>query len=141
MEANVRPDPTVGLKDRFTDYGFDATYQYVGPGPNGVQANLSYIDEKQDLAASLAGPVDPLSPVSNDLQFFSVALSYSYNRTWVAAVNEFTTTGSSNAALYAPNTTPDSNGHRLQLQSAPLRKLDSPNRTRPTPRPRPPTTH
>ena len=128
MEASVQPDPTVGLKDRFTDYGFDATYQFVAPGPHGIQANLSYIDEKQDLAASLAGPVDPLSPVSNDLQFFSVDLSYSYNRTWVGAVNEFTTTGSSNAALYAPNTTPDSNGYRLQLEYVPFGKLDSPNR-------------
>src|SRR5882762_6878595 len=75
MDASVRPAPTVPAKDRFTDYGLDATYQYVGTGRNGVQANVSWIDEKQNLAASLAGPVDP---VSNDLKFFSVDVSYSY---------------------------------------------------------------
>jgi hypothetical protein len=128
MDASVRPDPTVPLKDRFTDYGFDATYQYVGMGKHGVQANVSYIDEKQDLAARLAVSADPLIPVINDLQFFSVDVSYSYERTWVAAVNEFNTTGSSNAALYAPNSTPDSNGYRLQLEYVPFGKLDSPHR-------------
>jgi len=125
MEASVQPDPTVPAKDRFTDYGFDATYQYVGMGPHGVQANVSYIDERQDLAASLAGPPDPLSPISNNLQFFSVDVSYSYQRTWVAAVNEFSTSGSANAALYAPNTTPESNGYRLQIEYVPFGKLDS----------------
>lgn len=125
LDAKVQPDPTVAAKDHYTDYGFDATYQYAGPGKNIFAANASLIDEQQNLAASLAGSPDPLS---NSLKFFSVDLSYAYDRTWVATVNEFSTTGSTNATLYAPNTTPDSNGYRLQLEYVPFGKLDSPHR-------------
>jgi hypothetical protein len=125
LDAKVQPDPTVAAKDRYTDYGFDATYTYAGPDRHGLAANVSLIDERRDLAASLGGGPDP---VSNDLKFFSVDLSYAYNRTWVAAVNEFSTSGSANATLYAPNTTPDSNGYRLQVEYVPFGKLDSPHR-------------
>jgi hypothetical protein len=125
LDAQVQPDPTQPAKDRYTDYGFDATYQYAGMGSSIVTANASLIDEKQDLAATLAGSPDP---VSNDVKFLSVDLGYAYRRTWVATVNAFSTTGSTNATLYAPNTTPDSNGYRLQFEYVPFGKLDSPHR-------------
>ena len=47
-------------------------------------------------------------------------------------MNEFTTTGDTDATLYAPgalsgsnNGSPDSNGYRLQLEYVPFGKLDS----------------
>ncbi len=125
MDARVQPDPTVAAKDRYTDFGFDATYQYAGASNGIVSANASLIGERQNLAATLAGSADP---VSNDLTFFSVDLSYAYKRTWIATVNEFSTTGSTNATLYAPNTTPDSSGYRLQIEYVPFGKFDSPHR-------------
>jgi len=125
LDAKVQPDPTQPEKDHYTDYGLDATYQYAGMGKGIVAANASLIHERQNLEATLAGGSDP---ISNNVDFFSVDLSYAYQRTWVATVNEFTTTGSTNATLYAPNTTPNSDGYRLQLEYVPFGKVDSPHR-------------
>jgi hypothetical protein len=132
LDARVQPDPTQSAKDHYTDYGFDATYQYAGLGKHVFAANASLIDEQQNLAATLAGSPDP---VNNNLQFVSVDLSYAYDHTWVATISDFSTTGSTNATLYQPgsltgfaNGSPDSDGYRLQLEFVPFGKLDSPHR-------------
>jgi hypothetical protein len=133
LDARVQPDPTAPQKDRFTDFGFDATYQYTGPTRSIFSANASLIHERQDLQATLAaGGADR---ASQSLDFQSVDLSYAYNRTWVATVNEFTTSGNTDATLYAPgelsgfaNGSPDSAGYRLQLEYVPFGKFDSPAR-------------
>ena len=130
LDASVQPDPTVPLKDRFTDFGFDATYQFSGTGPHVVAANAALIHEKQNLAASIAagGP----DPVANNLQTFSVDLTYAYRRTWVGAVSTFATSGNTNATLYSPaplsgsnNGSPDSSGYSLQAEYIPFGKLNS----------------
>ncbi len=133
LDARVQPDPTAPEKDHFTDFGFDATYQYTGPTKSIVSANASLIHERQDLQATLAG--GGADRASQSLDFQSVDLAYSYDRTWVATVNEFTTSGSTDATLYAPsqlsgfaNGSPDSSGYRLQLEYVPFGKLDSPAR-------------
>ena len=130
LDAKVQPDPRLPQRDHYTDDGFDATYQYTGTGSHLFSANASWIDERQDLAATYAA--GGASRANHSLQFLSVDLSYAYKRTWVATVNEFTTTGSTDAALYAPgslsgsnNGSPDSNGYRLQLEYVPFGKPGS----------------
>jgi hypothetical protein len=133
LDAQVQPDPTAPQKDHFTDFGFDATYQYVGPAKNIFAANASLIHERQDLQATLAG--GGADGANQNLDFQSIDLSYAYDRTWVATVNEFTTSGSTDATLYAPgslsgfaNGSPDSSGYILQLEYVPFGKLNSPAR-------------
>jgi len=133
LDARVQPDPTAPEKDRYTDYGFDATYQYTGPTRSIFAANASLIHERQDLQATLAG--GGADRANQNLDFQSVDLSYAYDRTWVATVNEFTTSGSTDATLYAPgelsgfnNGSPDSAGYKLQLEYVPFGKLNSPLR-------------
>ena len=133
IDARVQADPTQPEKDHFTDYGFDATYQYTGDAKSIVSANASLIHERQNLAATFAsGGSDRLD---SNLDFLSVDLSYSYDRTWVGAINAFTTTGSTDATLYAPGSlsgsnsgSPDSSGYRLQAEYVPFGKLNSPAR-------------
>jgi hypothetical protein len=130
LDASVQPDPTVPLKDRFTDFGFDATYQYTGTGRHVVAANASLIHEHQNLGASFA--VGGSDAADNNLQTFNVDLSYAFQRTWVGAVSAFSTTGSTNAALYAPGSlsgskdgSPNSSGYILQAEYIPFGKLRS----------------
>jgi hypothetical protein len=133
LDARVQPDPTAPEKDHYTDYGFDATYQYTGAAKSIVAANASLIHERQDLQAAFAG--SGADRADHSLDFQSVDLSYAYERTWVATVNEFTTSGTTDATFYAPgslagsnNGSPDSSGYRLQLEYVPFGKLNSPAR-------------
>jgi hypothetical protein len=130
LDAHVQPDPAMPEKDRYTDFGFDATYQYEGKGAHVVAANASFIHERQNLAAGFAGGGS--DGISNDLQTFNVDLTYAYQRTWAGAVSAFTSSGSRNAALFAPgalsgsaNGLPDSTGYVLQAEYIPFGKLDS----------------
>jgi hypothetical protein len=130
LDARAQPDPGIPQKDRYTDFGFDATYQYEGKGAHVFAANASFIRERQNLAASFAGGGS--DGISNDLQTFNVDLSYAYQRTWAGAVSAFTSSGSRNAALFAPgalsgsaNGLPDSTGYVLQAEYIPFGKLDS----------------
>ena len=130
MDTQVQPDPSMPEKDRYTDFGFDATYQYAGTGQHVLAANASLIHENQNLAASYAaGGSDA---VGNDLQTFRVDLTYAFRRTWVGSVSTFVTSGSTNTALNPPgalsgsnNGSPDSNGYTLQAEYIPFGKLES----------------
>ncbi len=130
MDNRVQPDPSMPEKDHYTDFGFDATYQYTGTGRHVVAANASLIHERQNLDASFAaGGSDA---ISNKLQTFNVDLTYAFQRTWVGAVSAFASSGTTNTALYAPgalsgsnNGSPDSSGYSLQAEYIPFGKLDS----------------
>ncbi len=130
LDSRVQPDATIPEKDRYTDFGFDATYQYEGKGAHVVAANASFIHERQMLAASFAGGGS--DGISNDLQAFNVDLTYGYQRTWIATVAVFAISGSHNAALYSPgalsgsaNGSPGSGGYVLQAEYIPFGKLNS----------------
>ena len=133
MDNHVQPDPTVPLKDHYTDFGFDATYQYAGTGRHVLAANASLIHERQNLEASIAagGP----DPVSNNLDTFNVDLTYAFQRTYVGAVSAFASSGTTNTTLYSPGPlsgsnsgSPDTSGYSLQAEYIPFGKLDSPGR-------------
>jgi hypothetical protein len=92
-----------GPTDRYTDTALDAQYQYISdPGILSVQA--TYIHEKQDYTASYDPACDPTAGAcqnkSNTLNTFKAKASYLYNRKYGATVGYFSTTGSSDAALY-----------------------------------------
>ena len=130
LRSEIQPDPTIQSTDRYTDLGFDATYQFSGEGPHSFATNLSLIRERANLDASFA--LEGAASPSQNLTTLNADFTYSYQRTWVGSLQLFNTTGSSDTTLYAPNPldgsnngSPDSRGYTLQLEWVPFGKQGS----------------
>ena len=120
-----------GPTDRFTDIAVDAQYQYISdPGIFSVQT--TFIHEKQDWRGNLAtcDPTLTLCRNKNDhLNTFKVKASYLYDRKYGATLAYFSTTGSSDEALYGGvtdvntgspvSTRPDNRGYIAQIDYNP----------------------
>ena len=118
--------------DRYTDLGFDASYQYIATDDNIFTADVNYIHENQDLSASL--PLGNSSNGSDTLNEFRINGSYTYAETVTARVAYFNIWGSSDFNLYNPsgtgcacsaNDSPNSDGFVLELDFTPFGKDDS----------------
>jgi len=128
LQAKLRPDPGISDSDRYRDVGVDATYQYLGGGRNSVNANLSFVHESRQLAASFAaGESDA---VSNHLDTTHFDVEYAYEQTWTATLGWFDVDGSRNPGLLVPeevsgsaNGSPDSRGYAVQLEYVPFGKV------------------
>ncbi len=130
LNAKMHPDPTSPATDRFNDVGFDLTYQYVNDGGHALSADFSVIHEKQSLDASF--PAGSSANGTDELNTVGFDLTYAYRQTWVASVGVFSTTGTTDMGLYAPDPgdgslsgSPDSRGYIVQLEYVPFGKLDS----------------
>jgi hypothetical protein len=130
LQARLQPDTTVPDKNRYTDVGFDATYQYTDRGQSAVTVNLSYIHENQSLTATFnAAGADA---VSNHLNTLRLDASFTFHQTWSAGAGLFDITGGSDQTFYAPtplsgsnNGSPDTRGYILQFECVPLGKMAS----------------
>jgi hypothetical protein len=129
MNTRLRPDPTQPATDRFSDLGFDATYQFTNEA-HALAANVALIHEKQSLDASFAAG----NSARNDDHLNTVTLdvTYSYQQTWATSIGLFNTSGSTDMALYSPapvsgslTGSPDSRGYILLLEYIPFGKLQS----------------
>jgi len=128
LQAKLRPDPETSDSDRYRDVGVDATYQYVGGGKNSVNANLSFVHESRQLAASFsAGESDA---ISNHLDTTHFDVEYAYEQTWTATLGWFDVAGSRNPSLLAPEEvngsakgSPDSRGYAVQFEYVPFGKV------------------
>jgi hypothetical protein len=123
------PERSVGA-DKYTDLGFDATYQFADGGPHTFNANASYIQEKQRLFGTTA--LGGSSSIANHLNTFTVNGQYAYKQTYSITLAYFDTVGNSNPGLYAPfpwfgsaNSSPDSRYYITQLECVPFGKFDS----------------
>jgi hypothetical protein len=130
--ARQQPNPGSDATNRYDDFGFDATYQYLATDGSNLAANFSHIHESRHLSASVeAGDA---ADRSGDLDSTRVDVTYTYEQTWVAAVGAFDISGSRDADLYAPAELdgsagkPDSRGYLVQLEYVPFGKRDSPYR-------------
>jgi hypothetical protein len=130
IAAKLRPDNTVGDKDRYTDTGFDATYQYADDSPLTATLNVSYIHENQRLTNSFGTGATGVA--SNHLNTLRVDATVTYLQTWSAGAGVFDITGGSDETLYAAeplagsnNGSPDSRGYILQFEYVPFGKTDS----------------
>jgi hypothetical protein len=86
-------------ENRYTDWGFDATYQRTyGPNILAITSNLLF--ENQSLGASFAAGLS--ANPSNSLTQFRIAASYYWHNTYGLTLAFTSTTGSSDATLYAP---------------------------------------
>jgi hypothetical protein len=115
--AEIYPgsDMSVGTTDRYTDTGLDGSYEFMGDGSNLYTLNARYTHENQRLAASqiLLAAQNP-SDTLDDVRFDA---SYYRDNTYGATVGFFNTWGSTDALLYAGNSTlkPDSTGFTFQI--------------------------
>jgi hypothetical protein len=96
MTVQKYPDPEdpTGPTDRFRDVGFDAQYQYIGPTDHRASAQLLYMREKQEWRATPAGNA------TDTLRIFRAKATYYYQNRYGVNVAYFSTTGTSDAALY-----------------------------------------
>ena len=130
IDLKLRPDPTLGDTNRYTDFGVDATWQYTPDGPGALLADFSLIHERQQLTATF-GAGGAASP-SNHLTALHLDASYAYRQTWSAGAGLFDTSGGTDTTLYGAspltgsnNGSPDTRGYTLQFECVPLGKMDS----------------
>jgi hypothetical protein len=131
IAAKLQPDPTVPDTNRYTDLGFDATYQYyASDSPFTLTVNTSYIHEKQDLTATFNAGGSDLA--SNHLNTLRLDASLGYRQMWSAGVGVFDTTGATDLTFYgaAPlsgsnNGSPDTRGYVLQFECVPFGRVDA----------------
>jgi hypothetical protein len=126
------PAPVNGAADKFNDVALDTQYQFIGD-EHIFSVQATYIKEKQNLDGSIAlaqaaGNAAPNS--SNDLKTYRVGGSWYYERTYGAALGYFSTSGSSDAAIYAPgavigfaNGSPNSKGYIAELDYMPWQNV------------------
>lgn len=109
----------LGPQDHFTDVGVDAQYQYVSQEHcftlkgSEIWENQTW-DYTNGVLASAANPVDTL-------RSFKVDATYYYDRMIGATLGYFSTTGSSDSAVYAANSalTPDTEGFIAEINFVP----------------------
>ena len=136
MQIDKYPDNTLAdtPTDRFMDYALDAQYQYIAD-PHTFTAQATLIREKQDYRASFAatqagepigaGPT-PENAVDH-LRTFKLKGSYYFQRHYGATLALFSTTGDTDAGLYASdhvggsnNGSPDSKGYIVEFDYLPV---------------------
>jgi hypothetical protein len=103
-----------GPTNKFTDTAVDAQYQYLS-NPTTLTVHASYINEKAewDPAAGAANS-------SDNLHTFKVDGTYYRNRTFGGTISYFSTTGGSDAGIYATSTAkPNSEGMVYELDYLP----------------------
>lgn len=130
LNARLQPDPTVPDTDRYSDLGFDATFQYTDADRFSVSTNLVHIREDQNLGATYNA--QGASSPSNHLDEWRVDGTLTYRQTWSATLAAFDTRGDTDPVLYAPGAlsgsatgSPDSRGYIIQLEIVPFGKRDS----------------
>ncbi len=125
--ANVHPPDVVSAAtDDFTDFGIDASYQYMGDGSNIYTINARFTHEEQNLGASFTA--DAVAHPHNALEDLRVDASYYWHNTIGATVAPFDTWGTTDTLLYAGNRTftPNSSGVLFQTDYTLFPKADSP---------------
>jgi hypothetical protein len=132
LSGRTRPAGTSGgPDDRFTDLGYDATYEYNPSGPHGLSANFTYVHELRRQPASVAlGGASATSAQIDTLRFNA---GYVYRRTWSLSGGPFIIRGDTDPLAFAaaPLTgsasgSPDSRGWIGQIELIPFGKKDSP---------------
>ena len=129
MEAKLSPagQPVASPNDRFRDNALDSQYQYIGD-EHIFSAQTTLIKESQHLDGTFA--LGESENATNDLKTFRLGGSYSYRRTYGAALGHFSTSGSSDALLYAAastfgfaNGSPNSSGWVGELSYIPWQNV------------------
>ena len=127
LKASVNPngDRSTGQQDRYTDFGFDANYQWYANvksvTADVLSAHATIIYENQNLGATAAlNGTD----ASGTLVTRRADLSYAIGATWVPTMQYFKTSGS--YGLGANGGNPNTEGWVAEIGYVPWGKPDSP---------------
>lgn len=126
FRARVLPDRDASSgADRYTDYGIDASYQYLGNRRDVWTVNASWIKERQVLDHGFG--VEAAANRRNTLDNLRIAASYHRDQTWGATAAWFRSQGSADGSLYGAslNGRPDAAGVVLQADWTPWGKETS----------------
>lgn len=105
------PVPLTGATNNYNDVAADLQYEKsFGDGDTSLTVHSTYIHETQKLAAFVAD--GDATNLNNKLNTFRADAIFIYKREYSGSLGYFSTTGSTDALLYAANTTlkPDSSG-------------------------------
>jgi hypothetical protein len=136
LSANINPaisetmaDGSLG-RNRYTDYGFDAGYQYLGDGTHIATANLLFVHENQNLTGSFN--MGTSSQTSGVLNQINLTTTYYYQNTYGLTFGWQYVWGNANPLLYPPapitgnnNGKPNSNAFIVEADWIPFGKEDS----------------
>lgn len=122
LQADIYPEGgDSGPTDQYTDYAFDAQYQYID-SPHMLTVRGTWIHEEQDWDAS--HPAGNTSNSSDILKTWKINTGYYYRHHYGimgGSLGYFSTTGDSDSLLYAPEAVsgsrtgnPESKGFILQ---------------------------
>ena len=130
LSANINPNGALagsGL-DQFRDVGVDSQYQFMGDG-YAVTVRGTYLHEDQILNASFANGMtaNPTNTLNTFRAQGEVAIGGAKNKV-VLTAGYFNTWGSSDAILYAGNSTlsPNSDGWTAEIAFMPFGKTNPP---------------
>jgi hypothetical protein len=136
LSANVNPaisahsaDSSMG-QNRFTDFGLDAGYQYLGDGTHIGTAYMLFMHENQDLQAAFNAGAS--SQTSSNLNQLRMNATYYYQNTYGLTLAWQYTWGKANPLMFTPapitgsrNGKPDSNAFIIEADWVPFGKEDS----------------
>ena len=121
MTASLFPDRdrSSGFVDRYSDIGFDTSWQKSLKSNDNIALNLRYIHEHANLRASCAlllvgNGNDPKCP-RYSLSDWRAAIRYTLHDRLGFTLSPFSVTGSRNRDVFAPSGSPNSNGLMGQL--------------------------
>ena len=123
LSADLEPGggaPLTGLTNNYNDVAADLQYEKAfGDGDTSLAVHSTYIHETQKLNASVAS--GGATNADNKLNTFRADATLIYKREYSGSLGYFSTTGSTDALLYAANTTlkPDSSGLTGELAYMP----------------------
>ena len=126
LKAALNPgrDRSSGFTDHYSDVGLDTSWQKSFASGNTVAAQLRYVHESNNLAATCVLNEETPDCARTKLSEVRGDISYSRHGKLGATLGGFATSGTDNAFLYGGK--PDSNGAMLQLDYTPWGSGNSP---------------
>jgi len=99
MQANVNPQRIQGAgTDQFTDFGFDATYQYLANLAHIFELNATYIRENRNMNASMA--LGLAEKQNSSLDTVRIRTAYTFQQTYSLNLNYGQTSGTADNVIY-----------------------------------------
>ncbi len=122
VDAYSDPTDSSSPTDRYVDRALDAQYQFTR-GVNVVSAEATWIHETIDWHSGAVS--SDVSNTSDTLNTRRIKAGYYYNNKIGGSAAYFNTTGSTDALLYADNTSaaPDTSGYIFELSYLPIEQL------------------
>jgi hypothetical protein len=130
MRAAIHPERQPGPTNKYADWGFDATYQYLGNRKNIITANLGFLHERQTRDFDfIEGSAERRKQSLNSI---SANAGWSHHNSFGVTVGLFHSWGTRDRVLFAPEEDggsrtgkPNTSGYIVQADWVPFGKEGS----------------